>query len=69
MKPFQLIVAVCLLLSTYALAQDPVSKNRFTDVAIGGHDTVAYHTSNAAMSKQQIKGTKDFSFTWNGARW
>ena len=33
-------------------------------VAIKGYDTVAYHTEGRA-----IKGTSDYSYEWNDARW
>ena len=48
---------------TPALALDAVNTN-FFGVAIKGYDTVAYHTENRA-----VKGSRDFSYQWNDARW
>jgi len=37
------IAVAGLLLSIGVSAAEPVAKSRFSGVAIGGHDTVAYH--------------------------
>ena len=57
------IVAVILFFVTPVLAFDAVNTN-FFGVAIKGYDTVAYHTENRA-----VKGSREFSYQWNDARW
>ena len=46
-----------------ALALDQVNTTAF-GVAIKGYDTVAYHTEN-----QAVKGSRQFSYEWNDAKW
>ena len=46
-----------------AIAVDKVFKSR-SGVAIRGLDPVAFHTE-----KRAVKGKKEFSYQWNGARW
>ena len=41
---------------------DPVYTGRFSNVAVQGHDPVAYFTAGAP-----VKGSKDFSTTYQGA--
>jgi YHS domain-containing protein len=57
-------VLVLLTLSGRALALDPVHKTRFGGVAIDGYDPVAYFDGG-----QPLAGSKEFSFTWQGATW
>ncbi len=38
--------------------------NQTFGTAIGGYDTVAYHTENLA-----VKGKSEFSYEWNDAEW
>ena len=66
-----------LLLSLLALAQalfsvhasEPVSKSYFGDIAIGGHDTVAYHSVVANNPHKAFKGSKTWKAEWKGANW
>ncbi len=50
-------------------AAEPVSKSRFKGVAIGGHDTVAYHTLERAPQAAALKGKKSFVVKYKGAKW
>ena len=60
------------MLSAFALpyaahAQDntmPIHTGLFSNTAVGGYDTVAYHTQGEA-----IEGSRDFSTEWHGAEW
>ncbi|WP_375204294.1 YHS domain-containing (seleno)protein [Hyphococcus sp.] len=47
-----------------AFAKDPVYTGRFSSLAVDGHDPVAYFTEGAP-----VKGSKEFSTTYNGAEW
>ncbi len=47
-----------------ALAADPVYTGTFNNKAVGGYDTVAYHTQGKA-----VKGDKDFKTEYKGADW
>lgn len=58
------LTAFSLLLSTNALALDPVYTGFFSDKAIKGYDTVAYFTEN-----KPVKGSTDYSFEYKGATW
>ncbi len=64
------VVALILLLTVHtAFGAEVVSKSRWDDTAIGGHDTVAYHTPTARTTHLQVKGEDRFAVHWNGARW
>lgn len=64
----QLIFSVTLLFvlsfNTVWASAEPVSVNRFSNVAIGKHDVVSYHQQGA-----KEKGKKKFLYTWKGADW
>ena len=47
-----------------AQAADPIYTGAFSNKAVGGYDTVAYHTENKA-----VKGSKEFSTIWKSASW
>lgn len=51
-------------MTSAAVADDPVNKGPFGDVAIKGYDTVAYFTESRA-----IKGSRDFAYDWLGTPW
>ncbi len=55
---------IAMLFAVPALASDPIYTSTFSDKAVGGYDTVAYFTENKA-----VKGDKDFSTEWRGAKW
>jgi len=50
-------------------AAEPVSKSRLKGVAIGGHDSVAYHSLASSPQEKAIKGTKKFVVQYKGAKW
>ncbi len=63
----RLFIALAILtFSTHLLALEPVSKGLFSNVAIGGIDTVSYH--EVGDGKEKL-GTKRYGFAWNGAIW
>ena len=47
-----LLVLVLSLVSLAASAAEPVSKSRLSGVAIGGHDSVAYHSLDREPQKK-----------------
>lgn len=56
-----------LFLISGLLLAAPVSKSFLTGVAIGGHDSVHYHSEMAQVSHQAIQGK--YEFRWQGAVW
>lgn len=66
MKNFfqKIIVISSLLISTAALAVDPVYTSFFSNKAIKGYDTVAYFTEN-----KPVKGSSEFNTEYQGATW
>lgn len=59
------LVAGLLLPGGFALAaKGPVFTGLFSNVAVGGHDVVAYFTEN-----RPVRGDKRFSFEFKGAAW
>jgi len=61
-----LFIALCSL-SLYAA--EPVSKSRLGGVAIGGHDSVAYHSLAAAPQESALKGKRTYTVEYKGAKW
>jgi hypothetical protein len=57
-----LLLAVLAVAGTAAAA--PVNKTLLGGVAIKGYDPVAYFTDH-----KPVKGSKEFSFEWQGANW
>ncbi len=70
---FRIIHAVfvlCTVLFTgHTFAAEPVSKSKFGGIAIGGKDTVAYHTLNRSPQASAVKGKKSFLVEYKGAKW
>ena len=62
-KLVALILAVAIFLPSLVAAGE-INTGYFGNVAIKGYDSVAYFTRQRA-----IKGSKDFSYDWLGARW
>jgi len=50
-------------------AAEPVSKSRFAGVAIGGHDSVAYHTLAREPQQNAVQGIKVYTVLHKGAKW
>ena len=59
-----LILLVTLLWAIPAPAVTPVNRSLIGGVAIKGYDPVAYFTDG-----HPVKGSRDFTFTWNDATW
>lgn len=58
-----------LLFVGLAAAAEPVSKSRFKGVAIGGHDSTAYHSLARDPQAKALKGAKKFVVKYKGAKW
>ncbi len=58
-----LLLITSLSISAQA-AEDGVYTPRFSNLALDGHDAVAYFTEGTP-----VKGSKDFTFEYNGATW
>ena len=66
----KVITAFLLLLaSTGSLASEPVSKSYWGSKAIGGHDTVEYHSTEIRTQHREVAGDKRFAVEWNNATW
>ena len=59
-----LILLVTLLWAIPAPAITPVNRSLIGGVAIKGYDPVAYFTDG-----HPVKGSREFTFTWNDATW
>ncbi len=64
-----LLASGAMLVTLPAYAAEPVSKSRFGGVAIGGHDTVAYHDLERAPQEKAIEGKKSYIVSYKGAKW
>lgn len=61
------VVALLLLLAAPAVAraeQAPVYTGRFSSLAVGGYDPVAYFDQG-----QPVEGKRRYSYDWQGATW
>ncbi len=61
-----IFLGLLMCVSAYVTAE-PVSTGYWGATAIGGTDTVAYHSQRQV--KGAVAGDKRFSVTWQGARW
>lgn len=50
-------------------AAEPVAKSRMSGVAIGGHDTVAYHEIARDPQDEAVSGSKSYIVEYKGAKW
>lgn len=57
------------LLAGVSQAAEPVSKSRSSGVAIGGHDSVAYHQIERQPQDNAIQGVKTYTVEYKGAEW
>lgn len=64
-----IIFIILVIISFGSNAEEPVSKSFLTGIAIGGHDSVAYHTRNSHKLKRIVKGNKTWKTVWKGADW
>lgn len=60
---------IVLFSASSALAAEPVSKSRFKSVAIGGQDTVAYHSLSTSPHAPSVTGKKAYTVKYKGANW
>ena len=58
------VFAVMMGSGSAALAIDPVYTGFFSDLALEGHDPVAYFTEG-----RPVEGAAQFETEWNGAKW
>lgn len=50
--------------ATAQAADDLIYTGLFSNTAVGGYDTVSYHTGG-----EPVRGSRDFRTEWNGAEW
>jgi YHS domain-containing protein len=67
--PIALIAMAIAVISLNVHSAEPVSKSRLGGVAIGGHDSVAYHEISKAPQDDAIKGAKTYTVEYKGAKW
>ena len=63
------VTLITSLLTGQVLAAEPVSKSRFSGVAIGGHDSVAYHQISREPQDNALEGAKSHVVKYKGAKW
>jgi YHS domain-containing protein len=63
------LAALAVLFTVTAAAAEPVSKSRFSGVAIGGHDSVAYHQIERDPQHSAVEGAKSYTVKYKGAKW
>lgn len=70
-KPLLLVAlaALAVIFSAVASAAEPVSKSRLSNVAIGGHDSVAYHLIERDPQHSAVVGVNTFIVEYKGAKW
>lgn len=66
---FIFLIVVFGLFNGFTFAAEPVSKSRLGSVAIGGHDSVAYHSLERAPQESAVEGEKMFTVEHKGAKW
>jgi YHS domain-containing protein len=59
-----LATATVMLATPASAAKDPIYTGRFSDLALGGYDPVAYFTLG-----RPTEGSRRFASSWNGATW
>ena len=64
-----LFATFAVLWATVSHAAEPVSKSRLAGVAIGGHDSVAYHQIDRDPQADAIEGAKTHTVEYKGAKW
>lgn len=65
------LFAVLIAALSLTVQAEPVSKSRLGGVAIGGHDSVAYHevNTNAEVQDSAVEGSKTYAVEFKGATW
>ena len=64
LKRLMIAALAAFALSGVAAAKDPVYTGAFSSTAVDGYDPVAYFTDGAPT-----KGSKEFTYEYNGAEW
>jgi len=64
-----LFAFVFMLTAIQLYAAEPIAKSRLGGIAIGGHDTVAYHALPAEPHEKAVSGNKAYTVKWKGAKW
>ncbi|WCN07607.1 YHS domain-containing (seleno)protein [Marinomonas mediterranea] len=64
-----LILSLVLLFPLGLSASEPVSTSYWSNTAIGGHDTTAYHQVELDRPSRLAEGSPRFTVKWNGAEW
>ena len=63
-----MMITTNIFIVTDAFAEEPVSKSR-RGVAIGSHDTVAYHSLSRDPHAKAVAGKKSWVVEYLGAKW
>ncbi|WP_293264974.1 YHS domain-containing (seleno)protein [Neptunomonas sp.] len=64
------LMALALMFASFgSIAAEPVSKSYWGSKAIGGHDTVEYHSDDVRTQHKEVIGKKRFVVKWNNAEW
>jgi YHS domain-containing protein len=64
LRAISFVGALLLLFPAPAIALEPVYTSFLSDLAIGGHDAVAYFTQ-----AKPVEGSEQFETEWKGATW
>jgi YHS domain-containing protein len=62
--PILLLAILTFFIAPAAHAEEPIYTGLFSNVAVGGYDTVSYFTVG-----KPVKGQSEFSTDWKGAKW
>ena len=63
------LITCLVMLAGGALAAEPVSKSKATGIAIGGQDSVAYHSLIRSPQDKAVTGAEKHVVEWKGATW
>ncbi len=61
--------SILLILASFSFAKEPVSTGFWSNTAIDGTDTVAYHDQKIEGIHQSIPGRKKYVIRWKEADW
>jgi YHS domain-containing protein len=59
-----LLAVMTIFAAPAANAADPIYTSTFSNIAVGGYDTVSYFSGQGP-----VKGKSEFSTNWQGAKW
>jgi hypothetical protein len=69
LRNLAILFLALIILPVTVSGAEPVSKNNFTGIALGGSDSVAYHRIGSDQPHQSVKGDKSWDAEWKGATW